>query len=331
MPLPLVSVVMPVFNGAPFLSQAVLSVLAQTIQDLELIVVNDGSMDTSLAIARDFTDSRVRVIDQVHQGVDAAMNAGLAAAQGGFFARMDCDDISVPERLSSQIEYFSNYPVDLIGGCVQMFSETKELEEGFLKYASWLNGLQTHDEMAQSMFVENPLPSPTLFMRTETVRGLGGYDVGVYPDDYNFTLKCFRAGLRFGKVNQTVLQWRDHAQRLSRTAPELRDQRFFNLKARYFFDMNAHQNRPLVIWGIGRNGKNLCRVFGKAGRNIAGFTAPPEYIKEKSLYDLPVRPFHEYPGAFFIIATAAKGAREEAMAMLSARGLAKTRDFMAFC
>jgi hypothetical protein len=175
------------------------------------------------------------------------------------------------------------------------------------------------------------LPSPTLFMRTETARALGAYDKGVYPDDYNFTLKCFKAGLKFGKTDKIILRWRDHPQRLSRTAPELQDQRFFDLKARYFNEMKINHGRPVIVWGIGRNGKNLCKAFQKAGLAIAGFTASPEHIKEKSLYGLPVRQFQEYSGVFYVLATAAKGAREEAMGKLKASGLEETRDFVAVC
>lgn len=103
---PLVSVIIPVYNGARYLRAALESVFAQTYRPFEVIVVDDGSIDDSGAIAQSFSD--VRYIRQENQGVAAARNHGIEAARGEFFAFLDQDDLWTPEKLKLQIEYLLN-------------------------------------------------------------------------------------------------------------------------------------------------------------------------------------------------------------------------------
>ena len=105
---PLVSVIIPVYNGARFLRAALESVFAQTYRPLEVIVIDDGSADDSGVIAQSFPE--VRYIRQENQGVAAARNNGLKAARGEFFAFLDQDDLWTPEKLKLQLEHLLNNP-----------------------------------------------------------------------------------------------------------------------------------------------------------------------------------------------------------------------------
>ena len=104
---PLVSVIIPVYNGARYLRAALESVFAQTYRPFEVIVVDDGSIDDSGVIAQSFSD--VSYIRQENQGVAGARNHGIEAARGDFFAFLDQDDLWTPEKLKLQIEYFLNH------------------------------------------------------------------------------------------------------------------------------------------------------------------------------------------------------------------------------
>lgn len=106
--LPLVSVIIPAYNGERYLSAALESVFAQTYRPLEVIVVDDGSTDDSGAIAQSF--SEVVYIQQSNQGVAAARNRGIEAARGEFFAFLDQDDLWTPDKLKLQIRFFRNDP-----------------------------------------------------------------------------------------------------------------------------------------------------------------------------------------------------------------------------
>lgn len=116
---PQVSVLMPVYNGARYLRAAVDSILSQTLRDFELIAVDDGSTDGSGSLLADYQaqDARLRLLRQPsNQGIVAALNLGLQQARGEFIARMDCDDISHPDRLARQVAFLQAHPqVGMLG------------------------------------------------------------------------------------------------------------------------------------------------------------------------------------------------------------------------
>jgi glycosyltransferase involved in cell wall biosynthesis len=293
--------------------------------------VDDGSTDDTASRVGEVRDPRLRLLRLPHQGVMFALNAGLAEAKGDYFARMDADDIALPDRLLRQVELMEKTNADVVGAQVAIFREDGLLREGFRNYEAWVNSLLDHQAITQNIFIEDPIPSPTLMMRRKTLLDLGGYDAGVYPDDYNLTLKNYTAGLHFGKWPEVLLRWRDHDARLSRTSPELKNQRFFDIKARYFLKSGLLRNKKIVVWGIGRNGKALFKALEAAGGDVAGFTADSRFIREKSLYHQPVRPFGEWENPFFLLATAARSARAETEALLLQAGLAVQKDYIPFC
>src|SRR4051812_39209032 len=103
--MPVVSIIMPAYNVAPYIGDAIRSALAQTYTDFELIVVDDGSKDDTAALAREFarTDRRVRLVQQANRGLAGARNTALRAATGEFFALLDSDDIWEPSFLAEQL------------------------------------------------------------------------------------------------------------------------------------------------------------------------------------------------------------------------------------
>ena len=124
---PTVSVVMPVYNGERFLAEAIDSILGQTFKDLELIVVDDGSVDGTPAILSDFERRERRVSIHRHarnQGISATRNQGCRQARGSFIAVMDADDISLPSRLETQVAFLRSHPdIAAVGGWVQCVDE----------------------------------------------------------------------------------------------------------------------------------------------------------------------------------------------------------------
>jgi glycosyltransferase involved in cell wall biosynthesis len=129
--LPLVSVVMPVYNGELYLAEAIQSILAQSYRNFEFLIVDDGSTDGSPQIINKYKnlDSRVKLIRHVrNQGLVSALNTGFQAAQGKYLARMDQDDISLPERFSLQVEHLEAFPeVGLLGCRVHHIDATGRL------------------------------------------------------------------------------------------------------------------------------------------------------------------------------------------------------------
>src|ERR1700747_664207 len=114
---PLVSVGMPVLNCERTLEVAIRSILQQTYENWQMVLVDDGSKDRTVEIARSFTDERSRVIaDGFHRGLSARLNQAIILSMGEYFARMDGDDVSYPQRFDAQVRYLEEHPrVDLLG------------------------------------------------------------------------------------------------------------------------------------------------------------------------------------------------------------------------
>lgn len=108
---PRVSVVIPVYNREPYIGAAIASVLAQTVQDFELLVIDDGSTDGTRDVVRSFHDERIRLLcHESNRGVASARNAGLDAARGDYLAFLDSDDVALPERLAEQVAFLDRHP-----------------------------------------------------------------------------------------------------------------------------------------------------------------------------------------------------------------------------
>jgi len=121
---PVISVLLPIYNGAPYLVEAIDSVLNQTWKDFELIVINDGSTDDSAAIVHGYDDPRIRYYEHENIGLAATLNRGIDLAVGEFIARQDQDDISKPERFARQIVYLTAHPeCVLIGTWAEIWGE----------------------------------------------------------------------------------------------------------------------------------------------------------------------------------------------------------------
>ena len=128
--MPLVSVVMPVFNGEMWLTEAIDSILAQTFTDFELLIVDDGSRDSSAEIIRGYEkrDERIRFFQlECNSGTAVARNHAIAASIGTYITYMDCDDVCLPERLQKQVDFLdSNCDIGVVGTHAKAVSENMQ-------------------------------------------------------------------------------------------------------------------------------------------------------------------------------------------------------------
>lgn len=154
---PLVSIGMPVFNAEKTIRQAVRSILLQTSSDWELLIVDDGSTDGTVAAIREFGDARIRVIENdTNQGVAVRLNTAVALSRGDYFARMDGDDVCYPRRLERQVDYIRAHPeVDLTGTWMLVFGRQGQ-PAGKRTHAA---GRITATSLTRSI----PLSHPTFF------------------------------------------------------------------------------------------------------------------------------------------------------------------------
>lgn len=201
-----VSVLMPVYNGANSLDAAIRSILVQTLRELELIVVNDGSTDASLQVARSFRDPRVRVIDlPFNQGLINALNTGLSEARGEFLARMDQDDLAHPSRLEQQVAALTTNNAVICGSAIRPFGAIAgQPIEYPLSDAS----------IRAALPVVTPFAHPAVTMRTEVCRRLGYAPEAKHCEDYDLWWRLSTQGLMMN-LPEPLLNYRFHAGQIS--------------------------------------------------------------------------------------------------------------------
>lgn len=185
-----VTVLMPVYNGAKYLREAIDSILAQTFTGFEFLIVNDGSTDDTESIIRSYSDPRIRLINQKNGGVSSALNTGLKNAEGEYIARFDADDICYPERLKEQYEFMlSNPEYVLIGSDADYVNQTGQF---IFSYDS--NG-HTNEEIQEKIFEKNPFIHSVVFFPKKMVLDCGGYDLKAHTfEDHLLWVKLIKKG-----------------------------------------------------------------------------------------------------------------------------------------
>jgi cellulose synthase/poly-beta-1,6-N-acetylglucosamine synthase-like glycosyltransferase len=205
--IPLVSVIMAVNRDDGYLQAAVASVLAQTLREIELLVIanqcHDSVWERLLELAA--RDVRLRPIRTPLGQLPYNLNVGLHHARGEFVARMDADDLALPERLARQLRFFrANPDVSVLGGgYAHMDAQGRRTGR--------TPRLQLSPERIHAcMPYESCLAHPTVMMRRADVLAVGGYAWGMYAEDWDLWLRMRRAGMRFANLPEVVLHYRIH-------------------------------------------------------------------------------------------------------------------------
>ncbi len=331
--MPLVSVLLPVRNAEATLGEALASLQAQSLEDHEVVAVDDGSSDGSAAllVAAARRDPRVRVERATGRGLVAALNQARRSARGRFVARMDADDRSDPQRLATQAQRLTEDPATHVLGCrVRWFGTSPA--PGMQAYVAWQNGLVDHDQITRDLFVESPLAHPSVMMRSSDLAALDGYREFEGPEDYDLWLRAHAAGLRFGKCEATLLDWRDGPGRLTRSDRRYAPGCFRALKIEAL-GRGLGAERAVVVWGAGPLGKAFARGWLASGRRLAAFAEVDRRKLGKRLHGAPVVSAGEaaetFPGALHVGAVGQPGARERLRAEARRLGLVDGRDFVA--
>jgi glycosyltransferase involved in cell wall biosynthesis len=323
---PRVSVLLPARDAVSTIGGALDSLRRQTHEEYELVLVDDGSMDGTVELARTAlgTDARLRVVPSPGRGIVAALRAGLEACRGELVARMDADDLCDPRRLERQAAFLDDNPEIDIASCLVECFPAEELGEGWRRYERWLNGLVTHDQIEREIFVESPLAHPSVMFRAGPIRALGGYREVDWPEDYDLWLRASRARLRFGKVPEVLLRWRDHGARLSRRDPRYSEESFLRCKAHHLARGPLAERRAVVVWGAGPIGRRLARLLDGEGISIEAFVDIDPRKIGRRLAGAPVFPplaIPELRARPILAAVGARGARDLIRERLVALGL----------
>ena len=207
-----VSVLMPVFNGGKYLSAAIDSILTQTFREFEFLIVDDGSSDSTSKILREYAhkDGRIRITSRENRGLVASLNELLASAQGHLLARMDADDISLPDRLASQVTYMSGHPdVVCAGGHVE------DVNEQGLRLSRREYPLDSDEIQQAALGGQACMCHPCFMMRREAVIAVGGYAPESFPaEDLDLLLRLGEVG-KLANLDRVILKYRIHINSIS--------------------------------------------------------------------------------------------------------------------
>jgi glycosyltransferase involved in cell wall biosynthesis len=199
-----VSVLLPVRNGERFLRQSVDSILGQTLADLEVVVVDDGSTDATPEILASYDDARLRVLRSPGEGLVAALNLGLESARSPYVARMDADDVSLPQRLERQVDALERERrLGLVATWVSVIdTEGRELRAHVLPHR--------HGDLARRLLLRNPFQHGSVVLRRDALDRIGPYrDEYGHNEDYDLWLRLAEVA-ELGCVPETLYRYRVH-------------------------------------------------------------------------------------------------------------------------
>ena len=328
---PLVSVLLPVRNGAAYLAAALDSIIHQTLVQWELVVVDDHSSDTTPLILAEYTrrDPRIRVISPVGKGLVAALNAGLTACRAPLVARMDADDISHPSRLERQTSFLNaNFDVGLVACGFRHFPR-QHLRVGMLAYETWQNELVTHDLIMRDLFVESPFVHPSVMFRKKLVKKVGGYRECGWTEDYDLWLRLAANEVRFARLSEPLFFWRDRPDRLTRTDQAYTAAAFRACKAHYLKLGFLSGLDEVTLVGAGLEGRAWMRTLATAGIRVTRWIDADPRKQARPLHGAPVLPpdTDELSGKF-LVTIGTRGARKGIRTWLTDQGLVEGVDLL---
>ncbi len=330
----MISVLLPVRDGAAHLGACIESLEAQTEDDFEVLAVDDGSQDATPRILAEWAarDARVTVLSQPPGGVVRALERARADATRPFLARMDADDIASPVRFERQLAWMRRAPSLSGCGCSVEYFPRDIVRDGAARYEEWLNAITTPDDVAREIFVECPLAHPAFFLRSEWVERVGGYIDRGWPEDYDLVLRMWSEGALLGNVPEVLLRWREGPQRLSRTAQEYSAEAFRRCKVHYLLRTRARDRDGLVVWGAGPIGKAFAReVLAQGGRVSAFVDVDPRKVGQNihGATVLPPSGVNSVRGSYCVAAVGQAGVRDEIRVALGEAGWIEGPDFIA--
>lgn len=187
--------------------QSLDSIVDQTLLPNEIVIVKDGLLTDDLdLVITNYTNNYPNLVKIIgiseNKGLANALNVGIQEAQYSLIARMDSDDICFRDRFEKQIKYIIKENLDIVGGQIIEFG--KDIQDVISERKVPIK----HQEMVRFMKLRSPFSHPTIIFKKEVFTSLGGYDTNIFPEDYDFFVRAYLKGFKFGNLNQNVLWFR---------------------------------------------------------------------------------------------------------------------------
>ncbi len=290
---PLVSIIMAVKDTAPYLRDCMDSILNQTYQNWELLAVNDHSSDETPQILQEYAnkDARIVFLNSDRPKLIPTLQIGYAHAKGMLINRMDSDDKMPDYKLEVLVnEWLKHGKGTVIAGGTEHFVDEGVVGDGFLKYERWLNEVARTSTHYQQIYTECVIPSHCWILHKDDFDLVGAFDPIIYPEDYDLCFRFYREKFTIIGMDKILHHWRDREDRISRTWEEYKDNRYFDMKLRFFYEIDRDYSRPLVLWGGGRNGKDMAKLL-QARKDTFHWVCDNERKIGKDIYDVRMEHF----------------------------------------
>ncbi len=294
---PKISLIMSVYNGEDYLCDAIESVLNQTFSDFELIVINDCSTDTTGEILNRFAelDKRVKVhTNEVNLRLPSSLNKAISYAQGKYIARMDADDICLPQRLEKQYKFMENNPSVALSSCRFM-----TLKNGLVS-SGGCGGKSDNESIKALLLVTNPILHPGIIAKADSIRSLG-YDKNfTCTEDMELWTRFVMAGYDIEIMPEYLMIYRLHDKQITETTLEKQHKEVIAIQKSYYGSlletMNSRQEEFYIRGIYFRENKDIDRfcefykwlkavnrktkAFSKDALNYAMFEILAEYKRK---------------------------------------------------
>ena len=275
---PKVSIIMPVYNVAPYLKEAIDSILSQTFTDYELIVLNDCSPDNSEEILNTYTDKRIiRYLGDKNVGLASILNIGIKMAKGEYIARMDSDDISLPKRIEVQVAFLESHPnVDLVSSAMQRFGDSdlvmchttnyEDIKFNAISYSPVLH--------ASSMWRKDRFINEGLFYRQEMVPS----------EDYDLWTRALIKHMVLANISDILYKYRSHDSQVTNvnkdwSKSDLIGYEYVKAIFPWISDQKAREFRNIMTINIASNFKKACLELEQENKKACYFD--PAYLRAK--------------------------------------------------
>ncbi len=247
---PKISLIMSVYNGEDYLSEAIESVLNQTFKDFELIVINDCSTDKTYEILKRFAelDKRVKVhTNEVNLRLPSSLNKAISYAQGKYIARMDADDICLPERLEKQYQFMENNPSVALSSCRFMTLKNGVISSG------GCGGKSDNESIKALLLVTNPILHPGIIAKADAIKSLG-YDKNfTCTEDMELWTRFVIAGYDIEIMPEYLMIYRLHDKQITETTLEKQHKEVVAIQKNYcgkLLDVMDSDQEEFYIKGI---------------------------------------------------------------------------------
>lgn len=242
--MPKVSVLMPAYNCEKTVRGAIQSVLDQSFRDFELIIIQDGSTDSTSKILQTFSDDRIQVIDHVqNQGLISSLNEGILKSKGQWIARIDSDDEMAKSRLQLQIEFLEKTPhVDILGSNVISMDQDGKKIKKLLKKSGEIT--------LSDAWIPTPLFHPSTLIKTDLLRNNLFSNEALHCEDYELWLRLLKKGARVFNMSEALTFYRIHPSSVTQRFRDLQLKNSYSVFQKYFNHASINENQFYALIGV---------------------------------------------------------------------------------